>query len=662
MDDSPESSITHPIPSESVLKIIGDIAREFLQSSDLDIDVVQALKRLASATNAERVYIIQNVWGETDLCMELWADWAKMDLPAIRDCGIFSKLAYETSGLQRWMDLLSQGNVIRGPVDRLPETEKKLFEKLQSVDILAIPVFVEWDWWGFLCLDTVTAKHKKQAGEIDLTQLFANMLGTALQRKEVEKELKSSKERFRTVADFTYGWEYWVDPEGRLLYSSPSFAQLTGFFHIQSAENLDFFTEIIHPDDRGTVRNFLNQRDLLHDIGEIEFRIINKNNQIRWISHVSRPVFGDLGEYLGQRASNRDITTQKMIEIELQRVNQEMNENIAHLEKLNKSLMVINDMGEMLQRCFSDEDVFGVIKDFSEKFFVGCSGALYLIDKELHQLNAVMRFGEVSLQDSFMKEDCWALRMSSQYLSDMRQSHLACKHFDFKTYEPAAGLCVPLIFQDKFLGVYSLLLTAEEQVETRQLALIVANRAAATLANVRLVEKLRQQSLIDPLTGLSNRRHMTSVLTEKFSHSTECETHFAVVMIDLDNFKELNDSHGHQAGDVVLEKVGHFLSTRIRSTDTACRYGGDEFTLIMPGMSLKDVIARTKMLFSDMQHLSFVSDGQVFYRVEASIGIACFPEHGQTYDQILQAADAALYKAKERGRNQVVVANEILGI
>ncbi len=646
------------IPSLSVLKIIGDIAREFLQSSDLEMDVIQAIKHLAVTTGAERVYIIQNVWGKTDLCMELWVDWAQTDLPAIRDSGIFSELPYETNGLQRWMDLLSQGEAIRGPVDRLPEPEKKLFTLLKTVDLLAVPVFVEWDWWGFVCLDTVTEKHVKKPGELELTQLFANMLGTALQRMEAEKELKTSKERFRTVADFTFGWEYWVDPEERLLYSSPSFTQLTGFFHVQTAEDLGFFIEIIHPDDRNNVERFLHERNVLHDFGEIEFRIINEKNQVLWISHVSRPVFGDVGEYLGQRASNRDITTQKTIEIELHRVNQEMNDNIAQLEMLNKALLLSNDMSEMLQRCFSDEDVFSVIKDYSEQFFSGCSGALYLIDKDPHQLNTVMKFGEIKLQESFEKEDCWAFRLSCLFQSDVHRSHMACKHLNLSKDKENKGLCVPLIFQDQFFGLFSLLLTTEETVETRQLVLMVANRAAATLANIRLVEKLRRQSLIDPLTGLSNRRHMTKVLNETFDLSNNCKSTFAVVMIDLDNFKQLNDCYGHRMGDEILEKVGDFLSTHIRSTDTACRYGGDEFTLILPGMSLNDVIARTQTLFSKMKNLSFTVNGEIVYQLEASIGIACYPEHGHNYDQILQAADAALYKAKERGRNQVVLAEE----
>lgn len=647
--DPPQSCFTN-----GCLKTIGEIARIFLQTVDLELDISRLFKALSELTCADRMFILKNHWGQHQLEMQLWAEWSMDEIPGKSE-GFFSQnISYEESGLFRWMDLLGQGKLVQGHVSALPDCEQKIFEPHNFQALVAVPIHVEWDWWGFLCLGVSTGEGTPLLESVELIQIFANMFGSAMQRAGVENELKLSQERFRTVADFTHAWEYWSDPQGKIIYSSPSYTLLTGFFHEPQPESLHFFIGLIAEEDRGRFIHFIDQRSKSKDMDEIEFRLKNKKGETRWISHVNRPVFDDIGSYLGQRASNRDITLQKVVEMELQHVNSELKMTIEHLEELNKTVTILNEMGEMFQRCFSDEEVFGVIKDYTQKLFPGISASLYLHNESTHHFDQVLTFGGISTSPSLAVEDCWALRMRNPYVSNPKRSRLVCRHFQGEENDQAY-LCIPMIFQDQMLGIYSLALGEEEQEGIRSQVISIAERAAATLANLRLVEKLRRQSFLDPLTGLHNRRYMASVLNDVFASVRKNEDRLAVVMIDLDNFKQLNDQYGHQAGDEVLETVGRFINSRIRSTDTACRYGGDEFTLILPGMGLEAAENRTRTLFEEMRLLEFSRDGKVIYQVEASIGIACFPDHGSSYDEIVQAADQALYLAKEKGKNQIVV-------
>jgi two-component system sensor histidine kinase EvgS len=142
----------------------------------------------------------------------------------------------------------------------------------------------------------------------------------ALMRKRAENGLKESEQRFRTVADFTYDWEDWIAPDGKYNYVSPSFERITGYSPHKLIEDHRFFVTLIHPDDKETVERHLLDHNHKHGVKGIDFRIVNRNGQVRWISHLCQAVYDKEGRWLGRRASNRDITEQKKIEGQLLQV------------------------------------------------------------------------------------------------------------------------------------------------------------------------------------------------------------------------------------------------------------------------------------------------------------------------------------------------------
>lgn len=163
---------------------------------------------------------------------------------------------------------------------------------------------------------------------------------------------------------------------------------------------------------------------------------------------------------------------------------------------------------------------------------------------------------------------------------------------------------------------------------------------------------LKEQAIRDPLTGLYNRRFLEETLARELSQAERAESFVSVVIIDLDFFKRINDTHGHAAGDLVLEAMGGFLRASCRGGDAACRYGGEEFVVILPGASLADAVQRVDQWRQNFMALK-VRCGDIELNCTFSAGIAAYPLHGQDIAALLKAADNALYTAKQQGRNRV---------
>jgi len=170
------------------------------------------------------------------------------------------------------------------------------------------------------------------------------------------------------------------------------------------------------------------------------------------------------------------------------------------------------------------------------------------------------------------------------------------------------------------------------------------------------VRQLRREVTLDPLTELHNRRHLEHVLKREISFAQREGHSVGTILVDLDRFKQLNDTFGHAAGDAALRAVGEFLRSRLRAYDIACRYGGDEIVVVVPGADLAAVRSLAEQLRAGIEQLVIGGPGPEVPRLTASLGVAVFPDHGATPDALLHAADTALYRAKAEGRNRVATA------
>jgi diguanylate cyclase (GGDEF)-like protein len=168
---------------------------------------------------------------------------------------------------------------------------------------------------------------------------------------------------------------------------------------------------------------------------------------------------------------------------------------------------------------------------------------------------------------------------------------------------------------------------------------------------------LREQSVRDHLTTLFNRRYLEETLRREVRRAERDGTEIAVIMLDIDGFKRFNDDYGHHTGDAVLREMGAFLRSQVREADIACRYGGEEFTLIMPGASAKTAGERAERVRTRAKALRTEVQGQALAALTVSLGVAMYPHDGADAEALLAASDAALYRAKTAGRDRVVLAS-----
>ncbi len=344
-------------------------------------------------------------------------------------------------------------------------------------------------------------------------------------------------------------------------------------------------------------------------------------------------------------------------------------ERTVELEQRNHEIRLLAETSDFLHTCSTAEEAYGVITCAGQQLFPGTMGVLFVYSASRNDLEALAIWGELALNPNervFAPEECWALRRGRVYLIENGRTGLSCRHVPSPL--PGKYMCVPMIARGEVLGVMHLRYNplATESTDSagplnERLAVTLAEHVALALMNLKLRETLRNQSIRDPLTGLFNRRYMEETLEREIRRAGRSQGSLGVVMLDLDHFKHFNDTYGHDTGDLLLREVGALLKTWLRGSDIACRYGGEEFTLILPEMPLDIIRQRVEALRLGINQLHVRHRDQSLGAITVSAGIAMFPEHGAAGEALLHAADRALYRAKAEGRDQVVGAADASG-
>ncbi len=387
-------------------------------------------------------------------------------------------------------------------------------------------------------------------------------------------------------------------------------------------------------------------------------RTIEVRIQARVFSFTLAPIPD--GNYVNLYAN--DITQRKLAEEELGRANDNLRYRTNQLEQRNQEFILLNEMSDLLHSCRIVDEAYAMVGKSANKLFPNDGGALYIIADSRDLAKVGTTWGNPStdtIELGFAPNDCWALRRGRMYIVQDIKTGMVCQHLSRNGIQgKLSGYgCIPMIAQGEVLGVFHFQsITTEISNEKLQLAVTVAERLALTLASLRLRETLRQQAIRDPLTGLFNRRYMTESLERELYRAARQKVKVGVIMLDLDNFKNLNDLYGHAVGDAMLRSLGHLLENRVRKEDIACRYGGEEFVVILPDTLMNEAHMRAEQIRQEIQDLDTNYLGQSYGNVSASLGVAVFPDHGSTAETILHAADTALYQAKLGGRNRVIVA------
>ncbi len=353
----------------------------------------------------------------------------------------------------------------------------------------------------------------------------------------------------------------------------------------------------------------------------------------------------------------RDITARKHAEAGLQSANDELHGLVEELKWRDSQMQLLNHMNDLLQSCVTQAEAYQVITLSTGELFPGQNGYLAIINGRDQHLETVASWGPDAIMEStFSLEDCWALRRGQLHEVVNPQVDLLCQHF---THPPQAGyLCLPLTVQGETLGVLCLMDNPMQKGKhlpgLQELAVSVGETIKLSLSNLSLRDELRQQIIHDPLTGLFNRRYLDETLPRELHIAQRRNAPLSVAMLDLDHYKRFNDAFGHGPGDSLLHEFGKVLREHLRKSDISCRYGGDEFVLVLPDSSIADTQERVEQIRIFIKGLQIRHGEQVLDMLTLSAGIAQTPEHGTTATALLQA-DEALYAAKRAGRDRTVI-------
>ncbi len=478
-------------------------------------------------------------------------------------------------------------------------------------------------------------------------------------RKRVDGELQTQRDFALQVMNTIAQGLAVTDAKGTFSYVNPALANMLG----HTIETLTYKDpmDIIMEDDREILAKArARRREGETDTYEIRFRCAT--GKIIHVLVTAVPRMKD-GEYLGSIAAITDLTERKQAEQTIRDANEKLTGWVNELEQRNREISLLGEMTEYLLGCQHLEEISKVAALFLPQLFSKLRGALYVKGPSGDLLEAITTWGEgAPTSHVFVPEDCWAVRRGRMHAWTSTASGLSCPHLGLKP--PEATMCAPINAQGESLGVLHLARPADtggsddlSSGSVGQLASAVAEQIGLAITNLQLRETLRHQSIRDALTGLFNRRYMEESLVRELQRASRAGIPVSVIMVDLDHFKRFNDSFGHAAGDALLRSLAAVLQKGIRAEDIACRYGGEEFALILPGAPLHIAQTRGEAIRQATARLSVEHQGTALGSLTLSLGIAMFPDHGSTGEKVLKAADAALYRAKAEGRDRMIVAS-----
>lgn len=480
------------------------------------------------------------------------------------------------------------------------------------------------------------------------------------ERKKIELRIQDSENRFRSSFDFAPIGMALVSVDGRWMQVNQALSNILGYSQAELLGN-DFF-EIIHSEDRDLSHHTM--RPVFEDqlkTASVETRYISESGRVIWIYLSVFMLHDDEGKPLYLIAQMQDITERKRVEEELKTANDELKRRFDELELHTQEAALMSEMSRILQSCLTLEEAYAPLNIFCRQLMPHLSGRLYFTHTMSNFIEVIASWGQSQQPDLFMPKECWALRSGQVHQRDEKNSHIFCPHVH-KQETIGAHLCIPMMAQGESIGLLYLEFPKNSEGQSvvvdesvRLLAQGLADQLALALSNIKLRESLHHQSMHDPLTGLYNRRYLEEFMKMKLLQASRKQQTLVAIMLDVDHFKQFNDTFGHEAGDLVLQEIAGVLQKHVRDTDIACRMGGEEFMVLIPEVNLELAWQRAEEIRVSINNLHLTHNGESLGALSVSLGVSVYPDHASNAQTLFDTADQALYHAKHTGRNRIVV-------
>ncbi|MEH2137586.1 diguanylate cyclase [Nostoc sp.] len=470
--------------------------------------------------------------------------------------------------------------------------------------------------------------------------------------QENTRELQCSQQIQRLFLDQGPFVAYIKDEQSRVLYYNQ---EIQSRFSVDSQELLGKTDREFLTDPEEGRRVMENDRVVLKTLSPLklieEVRMPDNDRPCYWLSF--KFPFSDYatGAYrIG--GISIDITESIEAQRSLTDLNQQLAERTLKLEAKKRELIYLSDMADMLYCCESEDEVYQVVALTCSKLFPGMSGCIYIIANSKNYVQMNSSWGdEKSSKEIFSISQCWALRRGKLNLLSPCNSGLMCSHL----IQPINGahLCFPLFGQGEVVGILHLYALEEISSEDQQITEIIARTLGFALNNLSIKKRLTYDNLRDGMTQLFNQSYMETILEQRLAEAERSGQPLSVIFLDIDNFKAYNSRYGHLTANIVIRGLAKLLLKSIRSFDIPCRWGGEEFVIVMPNMTLETLRKRVEQLRLDVEQMQLKDGERILQGITASFGIAV-SEPGITVTDFLNRANQAMLEAKRTGKNRVM--------
>ncbi|MEH1885938.1 diguanylate cyclase [Nostoc sp.] len=470
--------------------------------------------------------------------------------------------------------------------------------------------------------------------------------------QENTRELQRSQQIQRLFLDQGPFGAYIKDEQSRVLYYNQ---EIQSRFSVDSQEWLGKTDSEFLKDPEEGRRVMENDRVVLKTLSPLklieEIKIADDEQPCYWLSFKFPFSDGATGD---RRIGGISIDITESIEAQrsLTDLNRQLEERTLKLEAKKRELIYLSDMADMLYCCESEDEVYQVVALTCSKLFPSMSGCIYIIANSKNYVQMNSSWGdEKSSKEIFSISQCWALRRGKLNLLSPCNSGLMCSHL----IQPINGahLCFPLFGQGEIVGILHLYALEEISPEDQQITEIIARTLGFALNNLSIKKRLAYDNLRDGMTQLFNQSYMETILEQRLAEAERSGQPLSVIFLDIDNFKAYNSRYGHLTANIVIRGLAKLLLKSIRSFDIPCRWGGEEFVIVMPNMTLETLRKRVEQLRLDVEQMQLKDGDRILQGITASFGIAV-SESGITVTDFLNRANQAMLEAKRTGKNRVI--------
>ncbi|PKO13058.1 MAG: hypothetical protein CVU39_20665 [Chloroflexi bacterium HGW-Chloroflexi-10] len=492
-----------------------------------------------------------------------------------------------------------------------------------------------------------------QSLENQVQQRTFELTNEIQQRKELEKTLRQSELRYRAVAEAIadYACSVIFNKDGSTYWEweSVPYPDITGYTH-EEIRQMGGTMAIIHPDDHHVIAI----RKEMNKLGKAdvnEYRIITKSGETRWLRDYTLPVWNEENTRVDRiYGATQDVTDRKIIE--------ENARESLHMAEFLRSAALAMTSSLNLQHVLDQ-----LLKQTQSLVSSAYIEILWLEDNKIsiirHSLtNAVSAVAFLPTPIEAYPCLIEVIQSGKTYHEPFLSAETRIPTL-FPNNKEQTWLCAPLRTGEKLFGFISLFRSQQSPFNDQQVRHldIFANQAGLALENAILFAEVNRIAQLDPLTETYNRWYFFQVAEKEFQTSKNKLTPLAAIMFDLDKFKQINDLYGHRAGDHALRFMTQIYFSNLRTKDIFCRYGGDEFIILLPNTQKTKAISIAQRLQKSLRERPLLWQGQEI-PLSISVGVAINYPRITTLDQLLDEADQGLYRSKRQGGNQIYCMEE----